>query len=115
MADCIFCKIVSGAIPAKLVKKTPDALAFHDVNPQAPVHVLVIPTTHVASVRDASGPEGEKLLGRLLAFASEVATELGLDAKGYRVVANTGADGGQTVFHVHLHLLGGRRMTWPPG
>jgi len=115
MADCIFCKIVSGAIPAKLVKKTPDVLAFHDVNPQAPVHVLVIPTTHVASVRDASGPEGEKLLGRLLAFASEVATELGLDAKGYRVVANTGADGGQTVFHVHLHLLGGRRMTWPPG
>ena len=115
MADCIFCKIVSGAIPAKLVKKTPDALAFHDVNPQAPVHVLVIPTTHVASVREASGPEGEKLLGRLLAFASEVATELGLDAKGYRVVANTGADGGQTVAHVHLHLLGGRRMTWPPG
>jgi len=115
MADCIFCKIVSGAIPAKLVKKTPDVLAFHDVNPQAPVHVLVIPTNHVASVRDARGPEGEKLLGRLLAFASEVATELGLDAKGYRVVANTGADGGQTVFHVHLHLLGGRRMTWPPG
>ena len=115
MADCIFCKIVSGAIPAKLVKKTPDVLAFHDVNPQAPVHVLVIPTKHVASVRDASGPEGEKLLGRLLAFASEVATELGLDAKGYRVVANTGADGGQTVHHVHLHLLGGRRMTWPPG
>jgi len=115
MADCIFCKIVSGAIPAKLVKKTPDALAFHDVNPQAPVHVLVIPTNHVASVRDARGPEGEKLLGRLLAFASEVATELGLDAKGYRVVANTGADGGQTVAHVHLHLLGGRRMTWPPG
>jgi histidine triad (HIT) family protein len=115
MADCIFCKIVSGAIPAKLVKKAPDVLAFHDVNPQAPVHVLVIPTNHVASVRDARGPEGEKLLGRLLAFASEVATELGLDAKGYRVVANTGADGGQTVAHVHLHLLGGRRMTWPPG
>jgi histidine triad (HIT) family protein len=79
------------------------------------VHVLVIPTNHVASVRDARGPEGEKLLGRLLAFTAEVATELGLDAKGYRVVANTGADGGQTVAHVHLHLLGGRRMTWPPG
>jgi len=115
MADCLFCKIVSGAIPSKLLKKTPDMLAFHDVNPQAPVHVLVIPTKHVASVRDAKGPEGEKLLGRLLAFAAEVATELGLDAKGYRLVVNTGADGGQTVFHVHLHLMGGRRMTWPPG
>jgi len=115
MADCIFCKIVSGAIPVKMVKKTPDVLAFHDVNPQAPVHVLVIPTNHVASIRDAQGPEGEKLMGRLLAFAAEVATELGLDDSGYRLVINTGPDGGQSVFHLHLHLLGGRRMTWPPG
>ena len=115
MADCIFCKIASGAIPAKLVKQSPDVVAFHDLNPQAPVHVLVIPTRHLDSVRDAKGPEGEKLLGRMLAFAAEVASELGLDAKGYRLVANTGADGGQTVLHLHLHLLGGRRMTWPPG
>ncbi len=115
MPDCIFCQIASGEIPAKVVRRTVDAVAFHDLNPQAPVHVLVIPTTHYAAARDARGPEAERLLGRLLAFACEVATELGLDGGGYRLVANTGADGGQTVPHLHLHLLGGRRMTWPPG
>ena len=115
MADCIFCQIASGEIPAKVVRRTAEAVAFHDLNAQAPVHILVIPTTHHAASRDARGPEGERLLGRLLGFACEVATELGLDGGGYRLVANTGADGGQTVFHLHLHLLGGRRMTWPPG
>jgi histidine triad (HIT) family protein len=115
MTDCIFCRIASGDIPAKIVRRTPDVVAFHDLNPQAPVHVLVIPTAHVVSVRDAKGPEGEKMVARLLAFSAEIATELGLDAKGYRVVANTGPDGGQSVFHLHLHLLGGRRMGWPPG
>lgn len=115
MTDCIFCRIASGEIPAKVIKRTTDAVAFHDLNPQAPVHVLVIPTRHFTAARDARGEEGIQLLGRTLAFATEVATELGLDAGGYRIVTNTGADGGQTVLHLHFHLLGGRRMTWPPG
>jgi histidine triad (HIT) family protein len=115
MADCIFCKIASGEIPAKIARKTADTVAFYDLNPQAPVHLLIIPTRHFAAVRDAKGAEAEALLGRLLAFAAEIATEHGLDADGYRIVTNTGRDGGQTVFHMHLHLLGGRRMSWPPG
>src|ERR1044071_7189426 len=90
MADCLFCKIVAGEIPARIVKRTADAVAFHDIDPRAPVHVLVIPTRHVPAVRDA-GADGEAMLGRTLRFASEVATELGLDAKGYRIVTNTGA------------------------
>lgn len=114
-ADCIFCRIVAGDIPAKIVRKSADAVAFHDLTPQAPTHVLVIPTTHYGAVRDARGPEGEAVLGRLLAFAALVATDLGLDQGGYRLVTNTGADGGQSVFHLHLHLLGGRRLGWPPG
>ena len=113
--DCLFCRIASGEIPAKLVKQTDQMVAFHDLGPQAPVHVLVIPTKHFTAARDATGPDGEALLGRLLAFSTQVATELGLDAGGYRIVANTGRDGGQSVFHLHLHLLGGRHMAWPPG
>jgi histidine triad (HIT) family protein len=115
MADCLFCGIVAGTIPAKIVKRTADALAFHDVDPKAPVHVLVIPTRHVPAVRNAAGAESEALLGRLLAFSAEVAGELGLDARGYRIVTNTGPDAGQSVDHLHLHVLGGRKMTWPPG
>ena len=115
MADCLFCRIVAGEIPAKLAKRSADALAFHDIDPKAPVHVLVIPTKHVPAVREVTGPDGEALLGRLLAFSAEVARELGLDAKGYRIVTNTGPDAGQSVDHLHLHVLGGRRLTWPPG
>jgi histidine triad (HIT) family protein len=115
VTDCIFCRIASGDIPAKIVKRTADTVAFHDLNPQAPVHVLVIPTRHFTAARDAGGEAGIQLLGRTLAFATDLATELGLDAGGYRIVTNTGADGGQTVLHLHFHLLGGRRMTWPPG
>jgi histidine triad (HIT) family protein len=115
MADCLFCRIVAGEIPAKIAKRTADAVAFHDIDPKAPVHVLVIPTAHVASVRAASGADGQALLGRLLAFSAEVARELGLDANGYRIVTNTGPDAGQSVDHLHLHVLGGRRMGWPPG
>jgi histidine triad (HIT) family protein len=111
MADCIFCKIAAGEIPTKLVRRTPDAVAFYDLTPQAPIHVLIVPTRHLTAVRDAD----QALLGRLLGFTAEVATELGLDKSGYRVVTNTGPDGGQSVFHLHFHLLGGRRMTWPPG
>lgn len=115
MADCIFCKIAHGEIPARIAKRSADAVAFHDLTPQAPVHVLVIPTKHYGAARDARGGEGEATLGRLVAFATEVATELGLDARGYRLVTNTGPDGGQSVFHLHLHLLGGRPLGWPPG
>lgn len=115
MADCIFCKVASGEINASVVKRTPELVAFRDIKPMAPTHILVIPVEHLSAVRDAAGEPGRLLLGKLLAFAAEVAGELELDPGGYRIVANTGRDGGQTVDHLHLHLLGGRRMTWPPG
>jgi histidine triad (HIT) family protein len=115
MADCIFCRIANGEIPAQIVRKSPDAVAFHDLTPQAPTHVLIIPTKHYPSLRDATGPDGEAVLGKLMAFAAQVAADLGLDTGGYRIVTNTGPDAGQSVFHLHLHLLGGRRMAWPPG
>src|ERR687898_321917 len=97
MADCLFCKIVAGEIPAKIVKRSDDALAFRDIDARAPVHVLIIPTRHVPAVRDAKGAEGERLLGRLLAFAAEVARDEGLDGDGYRLVTNTGRNAGQGV------------------
>ena len=115
MADCLFCKIVAGEIPAKIVKRSEHAVAFRDIDPKAPTHVLVIPAKHVPAVRDAKGADGEQLVGRTLAFAADVATELGLDASGYRLVTNTGKDSGQSVDHLHFHLLGGRKFTWPPG
>ena len=115
MADCLFCKVVAGEVPAKIVKRTDEAVAFRDIDPKAPTHVLVIPTQHIPAVRDANGPGSDQLLGRLLAFSAQVATELGLDAKGYRIVTNTGPDAGQSVDHLHFHILGGRRLTWPPG
>ena len=115
MAECLFCRIVANEIPAKIVKRTADAVAFHDIDPRAPVHVLVIPARHLPAVRAASGAADEALLGRLLAFGAEVATELGLDAKGYRIVTNTGPDAGQSVDHLHFHQLGGRHLAWPPG
>ncbi|MBA3260687.1 MAG: histidine triad nucleotide-binding protein [Gemmatimonadales bacterium] len=115
MADCLFCRIVAGEIPAKIVKRSEDAVAFRDLDPRAPTHVLVIPTRHIAAVRDAGGEEGERAVGRVLGFAAEVATELGLDAGGYRLVTNTGKDAGQSVDHLHFHLLGGRKLSWPPG
>ena len=111
-AGCVFCKIVAGEIPANVVKRADGMLAFKDLNPQAPTHVLVIPTTHVGSLNDAKDPT---MLGRLLSFARDFAQEAGIAAKGYRVVVNTNPDGGQTVFHLHLHVLGGRAMQWPPG
>ena len=109
---CVFCKIVAGEIPATIVKRTPEALAFKDLNPQAPTHLLVIPTTHVGSLNDT---KDGRMLGDLLSFAREVAKDAGIATKGYRVVVNTNPDGGQTVFHLHLHVLGGRPMHWPPG
>lgn len=115
MADCIFCRIATGEIPATIVKRTPEAVAFRDLTPQAPTHVLIIPTRHLAAVRDARDAADASALGRLLQFAAEVATELGLDEGGYRLVTNTGKHGGQSVFHLHFHLLGGRPLGWPPG
>jgi histidine triad (HIT) family protein len=115
MPDCLFCQIVAGKIPATVVKRSADALAFRDIDAKAPVHVLVIPTNHVPAVRDAKGEEAERLLGRLLAFAAEVASDQGLDRDGYRIVTNTGKNAGQSVDHLHLHVLGGRKLSWPPG
>jgi histidine triad (HIT) family protein len=115
MADCLFCKIVAGQIPAKILKRTEEALAFPDIDAKAPVHVLVIPTRHIAAVRNAKGDDGERVLGRLLSVAAEVASELGLDGEGYRIVTNTGKNAGQSVDHLHLHVLGGRKLSWPPG
>ncbi len=114
MSDCLFCKIGSGQIPAKVILQDDEVLAFDDINPQAPVHALVIPKRHVAALNDA-GAGDPALLGRLLETAALVARKKGIVESGYRVVVNTGRDGGQTVFHLHLHVMGGRHMTWPPG
>ena len=110
---CIFCGIASGAVPADLVYQDASAVAFRDLRPQAPVHCLVVPRAHYGSLDEVPGG-AERLLGHLLSLCAVVARERGL-AHGYRVVVNTGADGGQTVGHLHLHMLGGRAMTWPPG
>jgi histidine triad (HIT) family protein len=112
-SDCLFCRIVAGSIPATRVYEDEDLIAFADIHPQAPTHLLIIPKKHIASLATAAS-EDAPLLGRLLAAASDLARSKGL-ADGYRVVVNTGDDGGQTVHHLHLHLLGGRQMTWPPG
>lgn len=114
MSDCLFCKIVEKKIPAKLVHEDEDTLAFDDIHPQAPVHTLVIPKRHVGSVQDL-GETDQALLARLLLACRKVASDKGLDGSGFRLVANTGRDGGQTVFHLHFHVMGGRHMGWPPG
>jgi histidine triad (HIT) family protein len=112
-SGCLFCKIVTGLIPTERVYEDEACIAFPDINPQALTHVLVVPKEHVGSLAEA-GPEHTALLGRLLSSAAEVARQLKLE-RGYRVVINTGAEGGQTVSHLHLHVLGGRHMGWPPG
>jgi histidine triad (HIT) family protein len=112
MTECLFCKIATGEIPATVVKRQDGLLAFKDVNPQAPTHLLVIPAQHIGSLNDAKDPA---LLGAMLAFARDLAREAGISERGYRIVVNTNAAGGQTVFHIHLHVLGGRTMQWPPG
>ena len=114
MSDCLFCKIGSGQIPSKVVMQDDEILAFDDVNPQAPVHVLVIPKRHVVALNDVEAGD-RALLASLLDAATLVARKKGIAESGYRVVANQGRDGGQSVFHLHLHVLGGRQMTWPPG
>jgi histidine triad (HIT) family protein len=114
MADCLFCKIIAGLIPAKVVHRDEHCLGFLDINPQAPTHALFIPLKHVPTLNDAS-VEDRELLGHLVLAASNYAREKGFSEAGYRQVINCNRDGGQTVFHVHLHLLGGRPLTWPPG
>jgi len=114
MSDCIFCRIVSGEIPARFAHQDDEVVAFHDVAPKAPVHLLIIPRRHLASLHEAQGGDGV-LLGRILLTARELAAQEGLDKGGYRLLTNVGADGGQSVSHLHFHLLGGRRMSWPPG
>ena len=110
---CLFCKIIAGEIPSKKIFEDDLTYAFRDINPQAPLHVLVVPRKHIASLAD-SGPEDENLLGHLHLVAARIAASEGL-SDGFRTVINTGPDGGQTVDHLHVHLLGGRSMHWPPG
>ena len=111
---CLFCRIVAGEITADLVYQDERSVALRDINPQAPMHVLVIPRDHIESLDEASQRE-EALLGHLLRVAARVANEQGYSESGYRTVINTGAGAGQSVFHLHLHVLGGRPMSWPPG
>ena len=114
MDDCLFCKMVSGAIQPDVVYETGDVLAFRDLNPQAPTHILVIPRKHISTLA-AADAEDEGLLGHLLLVGARLAREQGLVERGFRTVINTNADAGQTVFHIHVHIIGGRRMRWPPG
>ena len=109
---CLFCRIASGEIPAKLVAETHDCIAFRDINSVAPVHILVIPREHIARIHDAT--DGA-ILGKMMMLAAEIARRHGIAESGYRLVANTNADAGQSVHHVHLHVIGGRAMAWPPG
>ena len=113
-ADCLFCKIIQKEIPAQIVHEDELCVAFEDINPQAPVHILILPRRHLPSLNDAA-PEDAPLLGQLHVVAARLAQEKGIAESGYRTVFNTGAGAGQSVFHIHLHLLGGRSFSWPPG
>ena len=114
MSQCLFCRIAAGEIPAKVLYSDADVIAFQDINPQAPLHALVIPRKHIATINDLQ-PEDAALVGKLFLAAKQVAKEAGYAEDGYRVVMNCGLDAGQTVFHIHLHILAGRALSWPPG
>lgn len=114
VSECIFCRIAAGSVPARVVHEDDDTVAFRDLDPKAPTHVLVIPRRHIASVNDVTAADAE-VMGRLFLTARAVAAADGIDGSGYRVVMNTGAAAGQSVGHVHLHVLGGRTLAWPPG
>ena len=114
MENCIFCRIIAHLVSAKIIYEDERAVAFQDINPQAPVHFLVVPRMHLASLKDVT-PEDESLLGHLFAVAAQLARERQIDVKGYRSVINHGSFAGQSVFHLHLHVLGGRVFHWPPG
>jgi len=112
--ECIFCAIASGKVQSRIAYEDEDVVAFHDINPQAPVHILVIPRKHIASLNEVSN-EDLQLLGKLLLVARDIAKSEGISEGGYRIVLNTNRGAGQSVFHIHLHLLGGRLFSWPPG
>ena len=114
MSDCIFCRIVNKSIPSRQIFEDDQCLAFEDINPQAPVHILVIPKRHLSSLAEVQESD-VPLIGHLMRICSKMAKEREIEESGYRVVANTGAEAGQTVFHLHFHLLGGRIFGWPPG
>ncbi len=114
MADCLFCKIVEGKIPSKKVYEDDDVVAFDDIQPQAPVHVLVVPKRHVATLNDLAA-EDDRVAGKLLRVAAQIAKERGIAERGWRATVNVNRDAHQLVFHVHLHLMGGRSFGWPPG
>ena len=112
--DCLFCKIIAGEIPSVEVYRDEEIFAFEDINPAAPTHILVVPVKHIQDIGSAT-EEDRETLGRLLLVANQIAEDRGLTKDGFRYVINTGRDGGQTVFHLHLHILGGRSLGWPPG
>ena len=113
-SDCLFCKILAGDVPAELVYESDEAIAFRDISPRAPTHVLIIPRQHIETINNL-GPGDAALIGNLFLVAKQVARDEGISDNGYRVVMNCNADAGQTVFHLHLHMLGGRELNWPPG
>ena len=114
MSDCIFCKIIDGEIPSKVIYESDDVLAFKDLNAQAPLHVLIIPKKHIATINDLNTDNAD-VIGKLYLAAKKIAADAGHSDDGYRVVMNCGKAAGQTVFHIHLHLLAGRSLSWPPG
>jgi histidine triad (HIT) family protein len=114
MSDCIFCKIIAGEIPSTQVYRDDLVTAFRDINPVSPTHVLIVPNQHIASVNDLASDD-EQLVGHLFTIAKQLAAQEGIAESGYRLIVNTGPDGGQEVFHIHLHLLGGKRMRYPMG
>ncbi len=114
MNECLFCKMVSGVIPCDKVHENEHVLAFRDIDPKAPTHILIIPKKHITTLNEINEND-QDLLGELLLTAKKIAKDEGIDTSGYRTVFNCNSDGGQTVFHIHMHLLGGRPMAWPPG
>ena len=112
--DCLFCKILTGDIPADIVYEGDTAIAFQDINPKAPTHVLIIPRKHIATINDIE-PDDQMIVGSLFSVGRHIAAQQGFDGEGYRVVMNCNEAAGQTVFHIHLHLLAGRELSWPPG
>lgn len=114
MDDCLFCKMVGGEVAPEVVYEDDQVLAFRDINPQAPVHVLIVPKRHISTLNDLQA-EDAALIGNLSLAAARIARQEGIDQAGYRTLINTNREGGQVVFHIHMHLMGGRRMRWPPG
>ncbi|GAA0181932.1 histidine triad nucleotide-binding protein [Clostridium sediminicola] len=114
MGECIFCKIIDGEIPSKKVYEDERVFAFEDINPEAPIHVLIVPKKHISNINELTEEE-EKLIGHIFFVSKKIADEYNIKDTGYRVVSNCGKDGGQTVDHLHFHLLGGRNLNWPPG